>query len=45
MYFLDPEWIDKPFNLDFRKVPEDENFELINDVNEVGNDKEEVGQN
>jgi hypothetical protein len=44
MYFLDPKWIDEPFNLDFRKVPEYENFELINDVHEEGKDKEEVGK-
>jgi hypothetical protein len=34
MYFSDPEWIDKPFNLNFGKVPEKENFEKIDGVNE-----------
>ena len=39
MYFSDPEWIDKPFNLDFGKVPEIENLEEINGVNKENKDE------
>ncbi len=44
MYFLDPKWINKPFNLDFGKMPEIENLEVIDGVNKEYDNNDEVGK-